>query len=207
MRLSAEERERLSIEAKVKVLSEEREKIRAEERSKLLIEQKEREDSHEQGSGKGHQKSVCIWEQNIDAYLEYTGKVHNEDRIETRQFDRQLVLVAKNNVLHVKGRDINIAFDIGVVVTQPHIKPQHRNTECEQVSHIIEHTVYLDFGDGRSVRITVGSFIIAYGNTVVLVSPPDCGNNVEETHKSLESKNLDNFACATDPVLVEVSKQ
>jgi len=161
-----------------------------------------------QRNHKEYNKGICIWEQNINAYLEFTGKVHKGKREETHQFDRRLCFSAKNSILHVKGKDIDICYDYGVVVKQPRIKTQKRDTKCEQITRIVEHSVYLDLGHGKSVRIIPGLFILAFRNNIVVVHPHDIHCDCVETAvKMLDSKKVEHLPSAHCSAIVRVEKK
>lgn len=143
-------------------------------------------------------------------YEKFSGRVNGEKYIETRQFDRRLIFSAKDNVLNVKGKDIDISFDRGVVVSQPIIIPDKRETECNQLTHIIEYSVYLDLGAGCSVRITPGSFILAFQNSVVVVYPPQVhADNAIDAAKALDSdsKKLESFPSTKLSAISRLDKQ
>ncbi len=198
--LAFEERERLNLEARIRASVEEREQIRIEERAKLVAEGK----LDDKKGSKDKYQNVCVWEQNINAYLKFSGKVYNEKFVETRQFDRELVFTAKDSVLYVKGHDLELAFDKGIIVEQPRIKPEKRDTNCKQIARIIEHEVSLEFHNGKRVRLVSGSFMIAHKNSIVVIRSNVCGDNVEEVARNLKHEDQDSLLISRHPVLAKV---
>jgi hypothetical protein len=118
--------------------------------------------------------NICVWEQIIDAYLQFTGILAGTGGIVTKtlQFDRSFRFTAQENTLIVQAQDPNatqyFSFNTSVVVTQPIITPTKRITNCNQFVRIIEHPVFIDISPYESALIPVNSLIIAENGQVAV---------------------------------------
>lgn len=155
--------------------------------------------------------NVCFWEQKIDAYLQFIGLYWNNgvpdpedpdppapNLVKLINIDRPYNIVAQNNIFVISAADGSTtpyAFQLGGIAA-PQVAICKRDTECNQVVKVVEHSVYVNGGQNLLVP---GTLIFALLNSLYIILPdPICENGSTSATLKAElleaSKKLDDLA-------------
>ena len=135
---------------------------------------------------KPDRSSVCVWEQKIDAYLQFIGLYWSDgvpamndpnppapNLVKLINLDRPYRIVAQNELFIIYAADGSttpFAFQLGGVAA-PDVRVCKRDTECTQVVNITEHAVYVN--DGQNALVP-GTLIFAALGNLFIILPEEC---------------------------------
>lgn len=145
--------------------------------------------------------NVCFWEQRIDAYVQFFGVYWSggipdpsdpnppaPNLVKLINLDRPYNLVAQDNLFILSAADGSTtpyAFQVGAIGA-PQVAVCKRDTECNQIVKIVEHSVHVNGGQNLLVP---GTIILSLNGNLVVVLPPVCEELTTAT--SLKAKVLD----------------
>jgi hypothetical protein len=148
--------------------------------------------------------NVCFWEQKIDAYVQLLGLYWNgglpdpndpdppaPNLVKLINLDRPYNIVAQNNLFIVSAADGSTtpyAFQFGGIAA-PQAVVCKRDTECNQIVKIVEHSVHVNGGQNLLVP---GTLITAIrGNLIIALPDPICEDSSSNSASSLKVKLLE----------------